>query len=246
MMLIDSHIHLDFGGLSDSDFIERVEKGLTDIFMLSALHGGYYPRENDVQASNDAVHKLMRRLPDNVIGFAYVNPVCGEHALSELKRCVEELGFKGIKLWVATLCDDPRVFPIVEQAIEYGIPLLVHCWVKIDGNLPFESTPMHLRRLAQRFPGATFIMAHLGGDWEYGLKVARECENVYVDTSGSMAEQDCIEKLAETIGVHRLLFGTDNSDLAFCKAKIFGADLKAEEREAIFWQNAARLMKLKQ
>jgi predicted TIM-barrel fold metal-dependent hydrolase len=85
-------------------------------------------------------------------------------------------------------------------------------------------------------------MAHLGGDWEYGYKVARECPNVYVDTSGSIAEMDEIEKLVGAIGAERVLFGTDNSDLSFCVGKILGADLTDGQREAIFWRNAARLI----
>ena len=147
-----------------------------------------------------------------------------------------------LKLWVATLCDDEPVNPIVEQAIAYHVPLLVHCWVKISGNLPFESTPMHLGRLAQRYPAARFILAHLGGDWEYGCKVARDCPNVYVDTSGSVAEMDEIEKLVAAVGIERVIFGTDNSDLSFCKGKILGADLTDLQREAIFWRNADRLI----
>jgi predicted TIM-barrel fold metal-dependent hydrolase len=39
-----------------------------------------------------------------------------------------------------------------------------------------------------------------------------------------------------------VIFGTDNSDLSFCVGKILGADLSDEQREAIFWRNAARLI----
>jgi predicted TIM-barrel fold metal-dependent hydrolase len=241
-MLIDAHIHLNFGGFSECAFVERFERGKTDQFWVSALHGGYYPTPQDVRISNDMVHALMRRLPGAVRGFAYLNPVHGDHALAELRRCVEELGFSGIKLWVSVFCDDPLVDPIVEAAISYGIPLLVHCWVKIGGNLPFESTPVHLGQLARRFPEARFIMAHLGGDWEYGFKVARECPNISVDTSGSVAEMDEVEKLVEAVGVERVLFGTDNADLSFCRGKILGADLSDAQREAIFWRNALELV----
>ncbi len=241
-MLVDAHIHLNLGGFTTETFVERVERELTDHFWVSTLAGGYYPTPQDVRRSNDLVHGLMKRLPENVVGFAYVNPVHGDVALEELHRCLGELGFGGIKLWVSTLCDDERVNPIVELAIEYGVPLLVHCWVKVNGNLPFESTPMHLGRLAARFPRARFIMAHLGGDWEYGYKVAREHPNIYVDTSGSIAEMDAIEKLVAAVGVERVLFATDNSDLSFCKGKILGADLTPEQREAIWWRNAERLL----
>jgi uncharacterized protein len=241
-MLIDTHIHLNFGTVTKDVFVDRVQRGLTDQFWVSTLQGGYCPTPDDVRRSNDAVHGLMQCLPEHVKGFAYVNPAHGDIAVDELQRCIGDLGFAGVKLWVATLCDDARVNSVVEQAIAYHVPLLVHCWVKITGNLPFESTPMHLGRLAQRYPAARFILAHLGGDWEYGCKVARDCPNIYVDTSGSVAEMDEIEKMVESVGTERVLFGTDNSDLSFCRGKILGADLTGDQREAIFWRNADRLI----
>ena len=240
-MLIDAHIHHNFGGFTEDHFVDRVERGLTDKFWVSALQGGYHPTPDDVRLSNEMVHELMMRLPEYVVGFAYVSPVHNETVL-ELRRCIEDCGFGGVKLWVSAFCDDERVDPIIERAIAYDVPILVHCWVKIRGNLPFESTPMHLGRLAKRFPEAKIIMAHLGGDWEYGYKVARECPNVYVDTSGSIAEMDEIEKLVGAIGAERVLFGTDNSDLSFCLGKVLGADLSDEQREAIFWRNATKLI----
>lgn len=241
-MLIDTHIHLNFGGFGQETFCQRVERGLTDQFWVSALQGGYYPTLDDVRRSNDMVSSLMQRLPGHVFGFAYVNPRHQQGALDELHRCIEDLGFSGVKLWVATYCDDPLVDPIIEQAIRFKVPILVHCWVKINGNLPFESTPMRLGRLACRYPEAKLMMAHLGGDWEYGVQVAREHENIYVDTSGSLAEMDAIDTLVQAIGVERVLFGTDNADLSFCKGKILGADLSDADREAIFWKNAATLV----
>jgi predicted TIM-barrel fold metal-dependent hydrolase len=241
-MLIDAHIHLNLNGFTADAFVERAERGLTDQFWVSALQGGYHPTPGDVQASNDAVARLMHRLPEHVVGFAYINPAHGDLAGAELRRCAEELGFRGVKLWVATFCDDPRVDRILDYATAHDLPVLVHCWVKIGGNLPFESTPMHLGRLAGRFPEARLIMAHLGGDWEYGVKVAREHPNLYVDTSGSLAEMGAIERLVEAVGTQRVLFGTDNSDLSFCRGKILGAHLSDEQREAVFWRNARDLI----
>jgi predicted TIM-barrel fold metal-dependent hydrolase len=241
-MLVDAHIHLGLGGFAADAFAARLERGLTDQFWVSALQGGYYPTPDDVRASNSAVADLMARLPEHVVGFAYVNPIHGSLGLRELHRCIEDLGFGGIKLWVSTLCDDKRVHPVVECAVEYDVPILVHCWKKITGNLPFESTPMHLGKLAKRYPEAKLIMAHLGGDWEYGYKVARECPNIYVDTSGSIAEMDSIERLVQAVGTERVLFGTDNADLSFCRGKILGANLRQEQQEAIFWRNAEKLI----
>jgi len=249
-MLPDPHIHHECGTTNTTTFVQRAERGLTDQFWVSTLKGGYYPSPAEIRLSNDAVHTLMQRLPEHIVGFCYVNPAHGNLALDELCQRVEQQGFRGVKLWVATYADDPCVDPIVEAAAAYRIPLLVHCWVKVGagslsgGNLPFESTPMQLGRLARRHPQARFIMAHLGGDWEYGIQVARDCPNIYVDTSGSLAEMDSIESLVDAVGIERVLFGTDNSDLDFCLGKIIGADLSDDQREAILWRNAARLLAL--
>jgi len=246
-VLIDTHIHFNLSGFTEDQFVARVERGLTDRFWVSALYGGYYPTPSEVRASNDAVYGLMRRLPGHVVGFAYVSPAHGAAALGELERNVAR-GFRGVKLWVATCCDDLRVEPIVARAIDHRLPLLVHCWVKVGpdapagGNLPFESTPMQLGTLARRFPEAKLLMAHLGGDWEYGVKVARDHPNIYVDTSGSLAEMDAIEQLVAAVGAERVLFGTDNSDLSYCLGKVAGAELTAAQRERIFWRNAAMLI----
>ena len=247
-MIIDVHVHLGMGAMTTKEISRRARLGLTDRFWVSALQGGYYPTLDETRASNDSVRALMQELPDRITGLAYINPAHEQAALGEMQRCVEDLGFRGIKLWVATRCDDPRVDPIVEQAIAYGIPLLVHCWAKVGdgspsgGNLPFESTPMDLGRLAARHPKGRFIMAHLGGHWQYGAQVARDHGNIWVDTSGSIAEMGSIEALVEAIGVERVLFGTDNSNLSYCIGKIMGADLALGQREAIFWRNAASLV----
>jgi len=58
-----------------------------------------------------------------------------------------------------------------------------------------------------------------------------------------IAEMDAIEKLVKAVGAERVLFGTDNSDLSFCRGKILGADLVDEQRDAIFYRNAMALLR---
>ena len=248
MRVVDVHLHAGSGWMPAGQIAARLEAGLVEACWISTLLGGYYPTPAQIRQSNDLVAEIMARLPGGVVGFAYVNPAHGqETALAELRRCLE-MGFRGVKLWVATRCDDPRVDPVIQEAVAHNAPILVHCWAKVGGgtpwggNLPFESTPMDLGRLAGRFPEARLIMAHLGGHWQYGAAVAAQHPNIWVDTSGSIAEMGSIEALVERIGAGRVLFGTDNSDLSYCLGKIMGAGLGQEEREAIFWRNAHNLL----
>lgn len=123
---------------------------------------------------------------------------------------------------------------------------LAHAWVKTTGNLPYESRPQNVMRLAQRFPAAKIILAHWGGEWETGAKVVRECPNLYVDISGTPAEADSVEGMVRSAGEDRVLFGTDNTNFFYCLGKVSGAELSEERREKIRWGNAAQLFGLKE
>jgi hypothetical protein len=92
-------------------------------------------------------------------------------------------------------------------------------------------------------PDVPFVMAHLGGDWERGCKTVQHLENIWVDTSGSIAQLGMVEKAVKTLGSNRILFGSDAPvDLAFSYAKVQGSMLTEDEKEAVFRKNALRLL----
>jgi hypothetical protein len=238
-MIIDIHAHLDLG--DDSVISRMLERGWADVVALSSLIGGAFPSEEELRRANDHVLEWMQRYPGRVVGFAYVNPRLGDASLRELERCIA-LGMKGVKLWISVFADDRRVDPFVEMASRAAMPLLAHAWVKTTGNLPFESRPEHVARLAARHPEARFILAHFGGEWETGAKAARDCPNLYVDVSGSLAEMDEVETLVRSVGAERVLFGTDNSNFHYCLGKVQGARLSEEQRVKILSENARSLL----
>lgn len=240
-MIIDAHAHLDLG--PEDAVREMLDRGLVDIVAVSSLYGGAFPSLGEVRGADDHVFRLMEEYPGRVLGFAYVNPRHGDEGVKELERCIAG-GMKGVKLWISVLADDPRVGPFIERAEEAGIPVLAHAWVKTTGNLPFESRPQHVANLAKRFANAKFILAHFGGEWETGAKAARHCPNLYVDISGTLAEMDSVEVLARSVGVERVLFGTDNTNLHYCLGKVHGAHLCEEDRRRILSGNAQELFGL--
>ena len=115
--------------------------------------------------------RAVSRYPDRFVGYCYVNPCHTEGALADFRRGIEERALRGLKLWMACHCDDPLVFPIVEQAVAYGLPILVHAWSKAGGSLPTESEADHVAALASRFPEARIVMAHMSGDWLVKLRL---------------------------------------------------------------------------
>ncbi len=244
-MIIDCHIHLQ-GARIEPELVESAATLGVDRLCASSLGRtwSYEPTpEVFIEANND-VAKCMRKYPDLILGFAYLNPVYLEESLAEMRRCIEDLGMVGIKLWVAAYADNRRVFPLVEKAIEYDIPILQHAWHKATGNLPHESKPTHVAALAERYPEANIIMAHIAGDWERGIEAISPYRNVYVDTSGSIIEAGMVERAVDVLGARRVLFGSDahGVDLPVAVAKILGAEIPDYSRDMIMGGNMQALL----
>jgi uncharacterized protein len=210
MRVIDAHAH-PYNAFREVEALKRFldrQPDLRWMLLLSDLQGGFWPLPEEVEASNQTTLRFLREIPDRLLGFCYVNSIYPEHAVEEFKRGFDA-GLLGVKLLVATRCNDPRGFPVVEAAIERCAPILQHTWNKATGNLCSESTPGDMAELARRYPEGKFQMAHIGGDWEFGIKSIRDCPNVKVDFAGSVNECGAYEMAVRELGEDRVIFGTD-------------------------------------
>jgi predicted TIM-barrel fold metal-dependent hydrolase len=209
MRVIDCHIH-NWSIWSELEPIRAAldRFGMDWIALASPLIGGSHPSREQVRESNDRTLAFVREIPDRLLGWAYVNPQWEDQAADELQRGLDA-GMIGMKLWTATRCSDPRVFPLVEICIERNVPMLVHAWMKSTGNMEHESTPLHMAALAERYPEGRFIMAHFGGDFEFGLKAIRHLPNVASDYCGTPNERGAYEMGVRELGPDRVVFGTD-------------------------------------
>jgi predicted TIM-barrel fold metal-dependent hydrolase len=87
------------------------------------------------------------------------------------------------------------------------------------------------------------ILGHIngGGDWEWTIRALREFPHVYLDTSGSVLEDDTIGRCVRELGHRRVIFATD-ATMEGGVGKVLSADLTPEQREDIFWRNYQRLL----
>src|ERR1051326_3438172 len=169
-----------------------------------------------VRANNDGVLRAMRRFPERILGYCYVNPGYGREALEEMERCIVGERMVGVKLYNQYKLNDPVVFPIIERTIEWGVPILMHAGRLVDpadiAQQPFCSDAADFVDVGRRDPEAMIIEAHIvgGGDWEWSLKVLRDAPpSIYLETSGSVLDAGAIERCVRDFGDERLLFGTD-------------------------------------
>lgn len=249
-MIIDCHAHLMHHSRpnwaeEDRKLIDAADRLGIDQLCCSILTPRRPATAEQFQACNLWVAEAMARYPGRVLGYCYVNPGYTREALHEIRRCIEDRGFIGVKLYNEYTATEPVVFPIVELAIELGVPILHHA-----GHLhyPLADQPRisdggHLAELATIYPEAVIICAHVcgGGDWEWTIKALRNVPNVFLDTSGSVIDEGVVEMAAQILGVDRLLFGCDMSMTAGI-GKIHSARLSAEDKRKIMGATMEKIL----
>jgi predicted TIM-barrel fold metal-dependent hydrolase len=249
---VHNHVFL-FGRRSGTEWSE-VENlieaadvlGIERMFCSRPVMNGVMANIDVVRDVNNSVLEAMRRYPQRITGYCFVQPGNGADALQEIDRCLEA-GMIGVKLYNQFKYSDPMVFPIAEKCIERRIPFLGHSAFLTDprelAHQPRTSHALDFCALSRRYPELILILGHVngGGDWEWAIKGLRECENVFLDTSGSVLESDTIGDCVRELGHRRVLFATD-STMEGCVGKILGAQLAPEQREDIFWRNFQRIL----
>ena len=169
---------------------------------------------------NNKVAGYVDEYPDRLIGFAGIDPRRGKEAIVELERCIEELGFKGVKLWPLTgfYPDDMQFYPFYERVEDLGATILCHTGLGPTKTYLKYNRPMYVDTIAVDFPNINIIMAHMGDPWiNEAIAVARKNPNVYLDISGlepilKNAPLVFFQNLFEakmSCGIDKILFGSD-------------------------------------
>ncbi|MDY7009170.1 MAG: amidohydrolase family protein [Planctomycetota bacterium] len=247
--IIDVHTHIwsDATGMHVRPGEEEAIIAMSDCYGINAmvvmpLCGSHRPTAEQVRASNDAVASFAEK-DRRVRPFGQIDPRHGSVALQEIRRCVEELGLVGFKVWVA-LADAPDMYPLIERMIHYDRPVLIHAMHKTVGQYPSESDPVNVANLAGRYPEATIIMAHMGGDFIYGCNAIADLPNILTDPSGTYCETGMLEWAVGVLGADRILFGSDapGADFVNNLAKVMAADITDQDKRKIMYTNAKRLL----
>ncbi|MBU4419197.1 MAG: amidohydrolase family protein, partial [Candidatus Omnitrophica bacterium] len=133
---------------------------------------------------NDNVAKILKAYPERFIGAAILPVDNSYDMLEELRRAINELGFKAISLgssYNGIYLDDKMFLPIYKEAQEKNIPVFVHA--QIVNPIGFERvkdpllTPvveyvfdttisigkLLMSDILRQYPKVKFIFAHFGG-----------------------------------------------------------------------------------
>jgi predicted TIM-barrel fold metal-dependent hydrolase len=230
--------------------LSSLDAGHVQLGVLSAWHG---PREGAL-ISNDEVATWVGAYPKRFVGLASVDIDRPMQAVRELRRCVEKLGFKGLRvvpwLWEAPPTDR-RYYPLFAACVDLGVPFCTQ--VGHTGPLRPSETgrPIpYVDQVALDFPELKIVAGHIGYPWtEEMIAVARKHENVFIDTSAYVVKRyppELVAYMKSRGGRHKVMFGTNypmiSHEQALADLDSLGMD--DEARTLFLAGNAQRIFKL--
>lgn len=144
------------------------------------------PSRGTTVYDNQQIAELCAMSP-RFVGFASVDPNHPD-APEQLRRCVKQLGLRGLKLAPAMqqfFPDDRNLYLLYETARDLGIPVLFHSGLSWElGSRLQYGQPLRLENVAADFPGLPIVLAHLAWPWiTEAVALALKYPNVYLDTS---------------------------------------------------------------
>lgn len=203
--------------------------------------------------SNDEVAGFVEAAPDRLFGVASVDLRRPMEAVRELRRAVQELGFRGLRMlpWLWNLPpNDRRYYPLYATCVELDIPFCLQ--VGHTGPLmpsePGRPIP-YLDEVALDFPELTIVAGHIGYPWTSEMiGLARKYENVHIDTSAYKATRyppELVDYLRKG-GRHKILFGSNHPMIlpGACLEGLEDLEIDEETARLFLHDNAARVFKL--
>ncbi len=241
--VFDSHTHL--GIAAHSGRVMHVDAMLAHMDAHGVERSLLIPWpavHSESEAHNEIAHAVKAH-PDRFSGAACLHPFQPrEQFLAELRRAVETLGLRALKL-------QPQFQPLNpmnrqhdwywESALAHRLPVVVH-----TGNGAPLALPSLYIAAAQRFPQLKIILAHCGGPVYYqeAILAAQLCPNIYLDLS-TLPGHNAADVLRH-VDSERVMMGSDLPESTAAEIeKLFHCGLDPERLANVLHRTADRLFR---
>lgn len=252
--VIDSHVHLgpalgnvgpggvEFDARTPESTIQALDRAGIDVGIVFApLYLGGAFEDFTYERANDAIAEACATFPDRFVGYGRVNPNYGSRAVQELRRCLEDLGLRGLILhpeWESfTPTDKRHVWPLAEVCAEHGVPITFH-----TGYYP-TCEPMLFVPLAEDFPTMPIYLKHIGYQhWRDAIVVAGHFPNVYLETGCNSSTGEILATIRD-VGAEKVCYGSD-LPYAFPEMvikKIESLPISDDDKAKVLGLNSARI-----
>lgn len=230
-------------------FLGELDASGVDVAVIVGRHAA--PAYGGVR--NEDIARLVRGGGGRFVGFASVD-VASPTAADDLERAVRELGLVGLALDPGfaqhpVYPDDPLLEPLYERCQRLAVPAMI----TVSGNAGPDigyGNPVHVDRLAARYPDLQIVVAHGGWPWVLEmLGVAFRRLNVWISPDQYAVNLPGSQHYAEAANGFlrdRLLFGSSYPFLPLdgALASYRALPFRPEALERVLGGNAQRLLGL--
>ncbi len=242
-LVLDGHVHCGAWSPEREGWPGATLDEVRGAFARSGVDGAVL-MPTDV-ADNEGLLRALTPRPEHFYYFPWIDP----HETDRTMRFLEEnaAAVDGLKIHPSLeriRVDDPAWRPFLELADRRRLPVVVHC-----GRWQEMASWEFCLTVAERHPGASFIVGHLGGDLP-ALQQAcsremarRALPNAFLGTE-SIREYSSLRIALDRLGPSKILFGSDYplGWPAAYLAVLDGAAPTPEERRAVLGGNLLRLL----
>jgi uncharacterized protein len=251
-------------------YLESMEEWGVDIVCVNNVA----LTSSGARAMNEFNAEIIAENSGRMIGFAAVPMAAGENGAGELEYAVRQLGFYGAKIYPKIQdvpLDAPSMQAVYEAAADLNVPILTHttampqAYSGARGMDWMDHTADNPARLIdsgimQAIPNLKMIFAHQAGGFVYfkdslierNPEIAPIFDRFYVDIAPAVRFSEAQVKAAiAALGVDHVLWGIDYpwinlEDCGHCHSHVEKMNLDQQAKEAIFGQNAIKLINLKE
>jgi len=205
--------------------------------------------------TNSSIVEAIRPYRQRIIPFCAVVPGTAD-VEKEIERCAA-LGFRGVgELYPDgqgfDLANERHVRPLVEACRAHRMIILLHASEPVGHQYAGKgrSTPERLERFLSLAQGVPVVLAHWGGGllfYELMPEVRELAAQVAYDTAATPYLYDPrAYQIGSVLAPDRLLFGSDFPLMRPRKALAYleKAGLPAKAKQALLWENGARVLGL--
>jgi uncharacterized protein len=231
-----------------STTVEVMDQAQVSRGLLCAWYGPAGP-----MISNDDVAAACQQYPDRFVGVASVDLTRPMAAVTELRRCVQELGFRALRVlpWLWGLPpDDRRYYPLYAACCELDVTFCTQVGHSgpMRASEPGRPIP-YLDNVALEFPDLRIVGGHIGVPWlDEMISLATKYPNVYIDTSAYTARRypAALVEYLRGHGRRKVLFGSNHPfwPAADCLAGLDDLGLDERTARAFLHDNAAAVFGL--
>ena len=207
----------------------------------------------DTMALNDSVAKLRALAPERFrVAVGTVEPLTGAQGLTEVNRCMEELGLHGMSWhhrFQGCYIDTPLMRPLLARLAELEGVAIIH----VNSESKLEAA-WRLAKLAREFPQIEFVALDAFFSFEeseHALDICERVPNILWDLGGPLLSWPAAWAMVESWilehGSHRLAF---SADIGYGRSplqrphlldRILESGLTDDDKAAILGANARRV-----